>query len=84
MVLARPESPSSSRGGIIQSQGAVFEGDSGHKYALAIEDVVEKTSSALETCEPDVSVWSCGMLTAGRGAVHADSNEEARADHHSR
>ncbi|WWC91092.1 uncharacterized protein L201_006033 [Kwoniella dendrophila CBS 6074] len=38
-------------GGIIQTTGNVFEGESGRKYAKAVESIVGNVSKALNDCE---------------------------------
>ncbi|WWC72990.1 uncharacterized protein I206_106954 [Kwoniella pini CBS 10737] len=65
MILSRSSSSSSSSsssksngqmdgentGGIVQTNGNVFEGESGKKYAKAVEEIVEKVGKALSDCE---------------------------------
>lgn len=65
MILARSQAstPASSNndpnipatGGIIQFTGNVFEGDSGKKYAHALEGVVGTVAQAITDCEEGVS-----------------------------
>ncbi|GMK54233.1 hypothetical protein CspeluHIS016_0108190 [Cutaneotrichosporon spelunceum] len=49
MILAR--AAGGAGGGIVQSTGAVFDGDSGRRYAGAVERVVAATTSAVATVE---------------------------------
>ncbi|OCF79102.1 dynein light chain roadblock-type [Kwoniella mangroviensis CBS 8886] len=39
-------------GGIIQTTGNIFEGESGTKYAKAVEEIVLRVGKALNDCEP--------------------------------
>ncbi|TXT09067.1 hypothetical protein VHUM_02541 [Vanrija humicola] len=50
MVLARSSGAPGS-GGIVQSTGAVFEGESGRRYAGSLEAVVNATAGAVATDE---------------------------------
>jgi dynein light chain roadblock-type len=54
MILAR----GSSGAGIVQSTGAVFEGESGRRYAGALEGVVAATAGAVGSVDEGVS-WRC-------------------------
>lgn len=64
MVLARSSGAPGS-GGIVQSTGAVFEGESGRRYAGSLEAVVNATAGAVATVDEGVSVPRvlCGVLT---------------------
>lgn len=55
-------SPSTSPSGIIQSTGAVFEGESGRRYAGALEAVVTATAGAVAAVDEGVSLvlWMNG------------------------
>ncbi|WOO84923.1 Dynein light chain roadblock-type 2 [Vanrija pseudolonga] len=50
MVLARSSGAPGS-GGIVQSTGAVFEGESGRRYAGSLEAVVNATAGAVATVD---------------------------------
>lgn len=59
MILSRrsaTENASSGSGGaIIQSTGTVFDGESGRKYAKALEGVVANVAQAVGDCDEGVS-----------------------------
>jgi dynein light chain roadblock-type len=65
MILARASAATSSSGssgslgssgsGIVQSTGAVFEGEGGRRYAGALEAVVNATAGAVAACDEGVS-----------------------------
>ncbi|RSH77840.1 uncharacterized protein EHS24_002900 [Apiotrichum porosum] len=61
MILARSSgqaanAPTHPASGILQSTGAVFEGESGRRYAGALEAVVNATAGAVSACDEGVSV----------------------------
>lgn len=68
MVLAR--GGSASTGGILQSSGAVFDGDSGKRYAGALEFVVNATAGAVDACDE-------GVCDKGYG-IGADIQDELK------
>ena len=47
--------PGSTSGGIVQSSGSVFEGESGKRYARVVEGLVASVSVAVEEVEQGVS-----------------------------
>lgn len=49
-------SAASGTSGIVQSSGTVFEGESGRRYAGALEAVVNATAGAVAACDEGVSV----------------------------
>lgn len=52
MIIAR-----SGGGGILQSSGTAFEGESGRKYAKALEGLVMNAGKAVGECDEGVSSY---------------------------
>ena len=73
MILSRVRGSgenTGTEGGIVQSSGAVFDGESGKKYAKGVEGIVESVGSAVAACENGVSQWVSlgGGCCVGKGA----------------
>lgn len=50
--------------GIITSNGAIFEGESGKRYAKAVEGIVSAAAKGMAECDEGVSVASSPTSTA--------------------
>jgi hypothetical protein len=57
-----------SKGGILQSTGSVFEGDSGKRYAKSLEGVVGSVAGVVGECVEGVSRAVFDKVLEGRGA----------------
>jgi dynein light chain roadblock-type len=75
MIIARGQTGNGATGGIIQNTGTVFEGESGRRYAGALEAVVNATAGAVGACNDGVSVGrGRGRGRRGREVVVADDD----------
>jgi dynein light chain roadblock-type len=86
--------------GILSSTGSVFEGESGKRYAQAVEGIVSAAAIGLDDCDPGVSLlchrgtgssevgcWQsrdADSSSTGRAQIDAHTDETARTDHYAR
>ena len=72
MILSRRPVTGGQRG-IVQSSGAVFEGEGGRRYAQALEGVVDGVARAVGECDEGVrnSVLSSSFVPARQGCTAA-------------